>query len=181
MRAGGIIRHLRGLVQKHPAAQTKIDLNALIRSVVYYAQLELHQADITVRLELAEPLPAILADDIQIQLAVLYLVRNAIEAMQGLSDGPRELLLHTASLDTGTVLTTVRDTGHGFSPEAAERLFEPFFTTKPGGMGLGLSVSRSLVESQGGQVWATPNPDRGASFHFTLPVYTHYRWPPTPT
>ncbi|MGB5062655.1 MAG: PAS domain-containing protein [Candidatus Competibacter sp.] len=181
LRAGGIIRHLRGLVQKHPAAQTKIDLNALIRSVVYYAQLELHQADITVRLELAEPLPAILADDIQIQLAVLYLVRNAIEAMQGLSDGPRELLLHTASLDTGTVLTTVRDTGHGFSPEAAERLFEPFFTTKPGGMGLGLSVSRSLVESQGGQVWATPNPDRGASFHFTLPVYTHYRWPPTPT
>ncbi len=181
LRAGGIIRHLRELVQKHPAAQTEIDLNALIRAVVHYAQLELRQAGITVRLELAEPLPAILADDIQIQLAVLYLARNAIEAMQGLSDEPRELLLRTAPLDTGAVLATVRDTGHGFSPEAAERLFEPFFTTKPGGMGLGLSVSRSLIESQGGRVWATPNPSRGVSFHFTLPVYTHYRWPPAPT
>ncbi len=180
LRAGGIIRHLRGLVQKHPAAQTEIDLNALIRAVVHYAQLELRQAGITVRLELTEPLPAILADDIQIQLAVLYLVRNAIEAMQAQSSEPRELLLRTAPLDAGSVLATVRDTGHGFSPEVAERLFQPFFTTKPGGMGLGLSVSRSLVESQGGQVWATPNPDRGASFHFTLPVYTHYRWPPAP-
>ena len=181
LRAGGIISHLRGLVQKHPAAQTEIDLNALIRAVVHYAQLELRQAGITVRLELAEPLPAILADDIQIQLAVLYLVRNAIEAMQDPGSEPRELLLRTAPLDTGAVLATVRDTGHGFSPEAAERLFEPFFTTKPGGMGLGLSVSRSLVESQGGKVWATPNhPDRGVSFHFTLPVYTHYRWSPAP-
>ncbi|MDG4554689.1 MAG: PAS domain-containing protein [Candidatus Competibacter sp.] len=180
LRAGGIIRHLRGLVQRHPAAQTEIDLNALLRAVIHYAQLELRQADITVRLELTEPLPAILADDIQIQLAVLYLMRNAIEAMQGSGNEPRELLLRTAPLDTGTVLATVRDTGHGFSPEATERLFQPFFTTKPGGMGLGLSVSRSLIESQGGRVWATPNPDRGASFHFTLPVYTHYRWPSTP-
>ncbi|QQS54732.1 MAG: PAS domain S-box protein [Candidatus Competibacteraceae bacterium] len=176
LRAGGIIRHLRGLVQKHPAAQTEIDLNALIRSVVHYAQLELRQAGITVRLELTEPLPAILADDMQIQLAALYLVRNAIEAMQDSDAAPRELRLRTAPLDTGTVLATVRDTGPGFSPEALERLFQPFFTTKSTGMGLGLSVSRSLIESQGGQLWATPNqPDRGVSFHFSLPVYTHYR------
>ena len=181
LRAGGIIRHLRGLVQKHPAAQTEVDLNALIRAVIHYAQLELRQADITVRLELTEPLPAILADDMQIQLAVLYLVRNAIEAMQDADDAPRELLLRTAPLDTGTVLATVHDTGPGFSPEALERLFQPFFTTKSGGMGLGLSVSRSLIESQGGQLWATPNqPDRGVSFHFSLPVYTHYRQSPVP-
>ena len=112
----------------------------------------------------------------QIQLVVLYLVRNAIEAMQDADDTPRELLLRTAPLDTGTVLATVRDTGPGLSPEALDRLFQPFFTTKSGGMGLGLSVSRSLIESQGGQLWATPNqPDRGVSFHFSLPVYTHYR------
>jgi two-component system sensor kinase FixL len=181
LRAGGIIRHLRDLVRKHPAAQSAVPLNDLIHAVIHYAQLELRQADITVRLELTEPLPAILADDMQIQLAVLYLVRNAIEAMQDADDAPRELLLRTAPLDTGTVLATVHDTGPGFSPEALERLFQPFFTTKSGGMGLGLSVSRSLIESQGGQLWATPNqPDRGVSFHFSLPVYTHYRQSPVP-
>lgn len=171
LRAGEIIRHLRELVQKHPAAQSSLDLNGLIRSVVHYAQLELRQSGVTVNLELDETLPAVLADDIQIQLAVLYLLRNAIEAINEKSGEPRVLTLRTAPLDTGRVRVTVHDTGQGFSPEVEAHLFQPFFTTKPGGMGLGLSVSRSIVESQNGQLWASANPEGGASFHFSLPVH----------
>jgi two-component system, LuxR family, sensor kinase FixL len=173
MRAGGIIRHLRDLVRKHPTTQTALDLNTLIRSVVHYAQSELRQIDTALNLELTEPLPAVLADDIQIQLVVLYLLRNALEAMQQTEIGARELTVRTAPADASTVRVTISDTGHGLVAEAAERLFQPFFSTKPGGMGLSLSVSRSIVESQGGRLWATSNPDRGTSFHFTLPRHTN--------
>ncbi len=173
MRAGGIIRHLRDLVRKHPTTQTELDLNALIRSVIHYAQSELRQADTALSLELTEPLPAVLADDIQIQLVVLYLVRNAIEAMHQTEIGARGLAVRTALLDDNSVRVTIRDTGHGLAAEADERLFQPFFSTKPGGMGLSLSVSRSIIEAQGGRLWATPNPDRGASFHFTLPCFAN--------
>ena len=178
LRAGGIIRHLRDLVRKHPAAQTAIHLNPLIHAVVHYAQLELRQGGVTPRLELAESLPAVLADDIQVQLVVLYLIRNAVEAMHEIHDGPRELTLRTVLLESHTVLVTVCDTGPGLDAEAFARLFQPFFSTKPNGMGLSLSVSRSIIESQGGQLWATPNPDRGLSFHFTLPVHSARRPPP---
>lgn len=180
LRAGGIIRHLRDLVRKHPAAQTAIHLNPLIHAVVHYAQLELRQGGVTPGLELAESLPAVLADDIQVQLVVLYLIRNAVEAMHEIHDGPRELTLRTVLLESNTVLVTVCDTGPGLDAEAFARLFQPFFSTKPNGMGLSLSVSRSIIESQGGQLWATPNPDRGLSFHFTLPVHSARRPPPAP-
>ena len=123
------------------------------------------------RLELTDGLPPALADDIQIQLVVLYLIRNALEAISAKNSEPREVILHTARLDAGRVHVTVRDTGQGLSPEVQDRLFQPFFTTKAGGMGLGLSVSRSIVESQGGQLWATSNPEGGASFHFSLPIH----------
>jgi signal transduction histidine kinase len=97
-------------------------------------------------------------------------MRNAIEAMRETAEGPRQLLVRTIPCGKDTALVTLSDSGPGLSPEAAEHLFQPFFSTKPSGMGLGLSVSRSIIESQGGQLWATPNPGRGASFHFTLPV-----------
>ncbi|HOB61094.1 MAG TPA: PAS domain-containing protein [Candidatus Competibacteraceae bacterium] len=172
LRAGSIIRHLRELVQKNPtASQSTLDLNTLIHRVIHYAQLELRQASVTLKLELMDQLPAVLADDLQIQLVVLYLARNAIEAMHESNDGPRLLTLRTTLQDKNTALVTVQDTGPGLSKEAACRLFQPFFSTKPGGMGLGLSVSRSIVESQGGKLWATPHADRGISFHFTLPLY----------
>lgn len=171
LRAGEIIRHLRELVQKHPAAQTALDLNALIRSVVRYAQTELNQAGVSLRLVLADPLPDALADDIQIQLVLLSLIRNAIESMGEQADGPHNLTVSTSSADPDEVVVVVCDTGPGFRLEMEEELFRPFFTTKPSGMGLGLSVSRSIIESQGGQLWATLNPDGGAAFHFSLPVY----------
>jgi C4-dicarboxylate-specific signal transduction histidine kinase len=170
LRAGEIIRHLRDVVRRHTVAQTALDLNALIHAVISYAQLELRQARLNLKLELAESLPAVLADDLQIQLVVLYLMRNAIEAMQEPDDEPHELMIQTSALGSNMALVTIRDTGHGFSKEAVEHLFQPFFSTKPGGMGLGLSVSRSIIEAQGGQLWATPNPDRGVAFHFTLPI-----------
>lgn len=170
LRAGEIIRHLRELVQKHPATHTKLDLNALIHSVVHYAQTEFQQAHILLKLELAAILPPVLADDLQIQLVVLYLIRNAIDALNEKDREPRELTLITALLNPDQVLTTIHDTGQGFSAETAAQLFQPFFTTKPTGMGLGLSVSRSIIEAQGGKLWATLNPEGGASFHFTLPV-----------
>ena len=100
-------------------------------------------------------------------------MRNAIEAMYETTAEPRSLIVRTALEDPDTVLITLSDNGPGLSPEAAERLFQPFFSTKPGGMGLGLAVSRSIIESQGGQLWATANPDRGASFHFTLPIHNN--------
>lgn len=171
LRAGEIIRHLRELVQKHPAAQAALDLNALIRSVARYAQTELNQAGVLLKLALADPLPEALADDIQIQLVLLSLIRNAIESMSEQRDGPHQLTISTSSTDSDGVQVTVRDTGPGFRLEMEEELFRPFFTTKPGGMGLGLSVGRSIIESQGGQLWATLNPDGGACFHFSLPVY----------
>ncbi len=171
LRASEIIRHLRQLVQRQVAMQTPLDINALLHAVIHYAQLELRQARIDLHLELTESLPKTLADDLQIQLVVLYLIRNAVDAMCQMPEGSRQLIVRTALASADWILVTVHDTGHGLSPEAAERLFQPFFTTKPGGMGLGLPVSRSIIEAQGGQLWATPNPDSGVSFHFTLPVY----------
>jgi len=171
LRVGEIIRHLRTLVRRQAAIQTPLDINDLIRAVIHYAQLELRQARIDLRLELAESLPKALADDLQVQLVVLYLIRNAIEAMSQMPEGSRQLTIHTFLSGADWLLVTIHDTGHGLSPEAAERLFQPFFTTKPGGMGLSLSVSRSIIEAQGGQLWAKPNPEGGVSFYFTLPVY----------
>lgn len=171
LRVGEIIRHLRTLVRRQAAIQTPLDINDLIRAVIHYAQLELRQAHIDLRLELAESLPKALADDLQVQLVVLYLIRNAVEAMSQMPEGSRQLTIHALLFGVDWLLVTIHDTGHGLSPEAAERLFQPFFTTKPGGMGLSLSVSRSIIEAQGGQLWATPNPEGGVSFYFTLPVY----------
>ncbi|MCB1777635.1 MAG: diguanylate cyclase, partial [Candidatus Competibacteraceae bacterium] len=170
LRAGEIIRHLREVVRRQTLAQTALDLNALIHAVISYAQLELRQARLNLQLDLAESLPAVLADDLQIQLVVLYLMRNAIEAMRESERQPHELMIQTRALGPNMARVTICDTGHGFSKEVAECLFQPFFTTKPGGMGLGLSVSRSIIEAQGGPLWATPNPDLGVSFHFTLPI-----------
>jgi signal transduction histidine kinase len=115
-------------------------------------------------------LPLVWADRIQFQQVMLNLSMNAIEAMSGTSEGPRKLLLGTEQLPDGAVLVTVRDSGPGFPPEGAERLFEAFFTTKPGGLGMGLSICRSIIEAHEGQLWTSANIPRGAVVQFTLPV-----------
>ena len=126
---------------------------------------------VSVQSELAGGLPLIQGDRVQLQQVVLNLIINAAEAMSGASDGSRELLISTGTSDTGDVRVAVRDSGSGLTPAALERLFEPFYTTKPGGLGLGLSICRSIIEAHGGRLSVSANVPRGATFQFTLPVH----------
>ena len=125
---------------------------------------------VSVQTELAEGLPLIRGDQVELQQVILNLIVNAIEAMSGMSEGPRELLIATVKSESGDVLVAVRDSGPGLEPIALERLFEAFYTTKPDGLGLGLSICRSIIEAHGGRLWASANTPRGAVFQFTLPV-----------
>jgi signal transduction histidine kinase len=124
---------------------------------------------VALRVEQASALPVICADKVQLQQVILNLVVNAIEAMQPIKDRPRELLIRTQQDDARQARVTVTDCGIGFSAESADRLFSTFFTTKPNGMGMGLSICRSIIELHGGRIWAAPNAPHGASIHFTLP------------
>jgi signal transduction histidine kinase len=124
---------------------------------------------VSLRTELAKGLPLIRGDRIQLQQIVLNLIMNAVEAMSDASGGSRDLLISTAEDTSNGVLVAVRDSGPGLSPESLERLFDPFYTTKPGGMGMGLSICGSIIETHGGRVWAAANVPHGASFHFSLP------------
>jgi signal transduction histidine kinase len=110
---------------------------------------------------------------VQLQQVNLNLIINAVEAMGGVRDGPRELLISTGSAEPGGVLVAVRDSGPGLTPVTLERLFEAFYTTKPSGLGLGLSICRSIIEAHGGRLWATANVPRGAIFQFTVPAHSH--------
>jgi signal transduction histidine kinase len=127
---------------------------------------------ISLRTQLAEALPATQGDRVQLQQVILNLLINAIEAMSGMSEGPRELLISTVKTDSEGVLVAVRDSGPGLAPESIDQLFESFYTTKPGGLGLGLSICRSIIEAHQGRLWATANSPRGAVFQFTLPPYS---------
>jgi signal transduction histidine kinase len=132
---------------------------------------ELLRNDVSLQTELAKGLPLILGDRIQLQQIVLNLIMNAVEAMSDVSKGSRDFLISTAEDISNGVLVTVRDSGPGLNPESLERLFDPFHTTKPGGMGMGLSICRSIIEAHGGQVWAAPNLPQGATFHFSVPLH----------
>src|SRR5262249_28754916 len=134
-----------------------VAVNDLLRGVIALADCELRPSQARLRLELADGLPPVLADPIQVEQVVLNLLRNGLEAMADTPPGERELTLRTALTPRG-VEVTVADAGCGLSPGAAERLFTPFFTTKPHGMGLGLAVSQSIVQAHGGRLWATPRP-----------------------
>jgi signal transduction histidine kinase len=121
--------------------------------------------------ELAPVLPAILADRVQLQQVIINLMINGIEAMQAVTDRSRELTIRTHRADAHQVMVTVKDCGNGLAPESADRLFNAFFTTKANGMGMGLSICRSIIEDHAGRVWSTPNLPHGAAFHFTVPLH----------
>jgi signal transduction histidine kinase len=123
-----------------------------------------------VEAQLAEGLPPIPADRIQLQQVILNLIVNAVEAMTPTTDGPRDLSISTEKAEPDGVLVVVRDTGPGLSPASVEHVFDAFYTTKPGGMGMGLSISRSIIEAHGGRLWAASNVPRGAVFEFTVPA-----------
>ncbi len=169
-RAGHIIRHLRRLARKGESERARIDLGHLVRDVLGLFSSELHASGITLDLMLDESGPAVKCDRIQIEQVVLNLVRNAMDVLEeGPADG-RELTIRTRANSGESIELTVEDTGGGFGADGSDRIFELFFTTKADGLGMGLSISRTIIEDHGGRLWASPRPGGGAIFHVTLPA-----------
>jgi two-component system sensor kinase FixL len=170
-RASEVIGRIRGLVRKEPPHADHLDLNDALVEVITLANSELQKNWVAVRTELSSNLPVVVADRVQLQQVMLNLIVNASEAMSNVSDRPRELLVVTgANADPSEVFVEMRDSGPGLGPTSLNSLFESFYTTKANGMGMGLSISRSIVEAHGGQLQAGPNRPHGAVFRFTLPI-----------
>ena len=167
-RASGVIDRIRALLQKAQPQLWPLDGNEVIREVLLLAEGELLRGGVTVDTKLAADLPKVLGDRVQVQQVMLNLILNAIDAMSMITDRRRELFINSAKHPDG-VLIQVQDSGKGLDPENVDRIFEPFFSTKPEGIGMGLSISRSIVEAHGGRLWATPGSPRGAVFQLILP------------
>jgi C4-dicarboxylate-specific signal transduction histidine kinase len=168
--AGEVIGRIRALIKKTPPRKDDLEINEAILEVVALTRGEVVKNGISVQTQLAEGLPLVQGDRVQLQQVILNLIINAVEAMSGVNEQARELLIDTASEAPNGVLVAVRDSGPGLKPESFDRLFDPFYTSKPGGMGMGLSICRSIIEAHGGRVWAAANAPQGAVFNFTLPV-----------
>jgi signal transduction histidine kinase len=190
-RAGEIIGRIRALAKKAPPQKDWLDLNKTIGEVIAIAGSAVQRNRVLLQTQLANDLPLILGDRVQLQQVILNLLINAIEAMSGVSEGQRELwvssqkvtelsveseedtLKDKALADAGCahVLIAVRDSGPGLDPKGLDRLFDAFYTTKPQGLGMGLAISRSIIEAHGGRLWASANASLGAVFQFTLPIH----------
>jgi C4-dicarboxylate-specific signal transduction histidine kinase len=168
-RASEVISRLRALFGKTDASAESVDLNEAAREVIALSLSELQRSRIVVRSELPDDLPHVIGDRVQLQQVILNLLRNASEAMSGVDDRPRELLIRTERDEGDGVRLSVRDVGVGLDPKSADNLFRAFYTTKSGGMGIGLSVSRSIIEKHRGRLWAAPNDGPGATFAFSIP------------
>jgi PAS domain S-box-containing protein len=167
--AGEVIARIRALFKKTESAKAPLAINELIREVIVLARSEMDKRRVVLRLDMAPDLPRVFGDRVQLQQVMLNLMLNGIEAMSEIEeDRPRELVIATRMLEGGQVLVTVRDSGVGLSSENIAQIFVAFYTTKPGGLGMGLSISLSIVEDHSGQLWATPNDGPGATFQFTL-------------
>jgi PAS domain S-box-containing protein len=169
-RAGEVVGRIRALIRKAPARKDAVEINDAILEVIAITRTEAANNSVSVRTQLAEGLPRVQGDRVQLQQVTLNLIVNAIQSMSGVEDGNRELHISTVSIEPEGVCVAVRDTGHGPRPESLPRLFEPFYTTKPDGMGMGLSICRSIIEAHGGRLWATRCEPRGALFQFTVPA-----------
>jgi PAS domain S-box-containing protein len=169
-RAGEVVGRIRALIKKAPARKDAVAIDDAILEVIALTRTEAANNSVSVRTQLAEGLPHVRGDRVQLQQVMLNLIVNSIQSMSGVEDGNRELHISTVSIEPEGVSVAVRDTGHGLRPESLPRLFEPFYTTKPDGMGMGLSICRSIIEAHGGRLWATGCEPRGALFQFTVPV-----------
>ncbi len=168
-RASTVLARIRAFIKKEPAEKSELDINEVIQEVLVLAGRELYENQVLSRHQLKTDLPSVLADRVQLQQVLLNLIMNGIEAMAAVTDRPRLLGVQSRIDESGDVLVAVSDSGTGFGLEL-DRVFNPFFTTKANGMGMGLSISRSLVESHGGRLWTAPNSPHGAVFSFTLPT-----------
>jgi signal transduction histidine kinase len=170
-RASEVVERIRALIKKAPPQKDRFEINAAIREVIELTHTEVVKNSISLRTELADGLLIVQGDRVQLQQVILNLIINAIEAMSGVSEGKRELLIGTGNDESRSVLVRIGDSGPGLAAATLERLFQPFCTTKPNGLGLGLSICRSIVEAHGGRLWVTTNVPCGAIFQFALPAH----------
>jgi C4-dicarboxylate-specific signal transduction histidine kinase len=168
-RASAVLARIRAFIKKTPAVKQALDINEVIQEVLALVGPELQKNRILVERQLTKTLPLVAADRVELQQVLLNLIMNGIEATAGVTDRARVVWLRSRIEESSNVLVSVSDSGAGLVLEP-DRMFTPFFTTKADGMGMGLPISRSIVESQGGRLWATPNAPHGAVFSFTLPV-----------
>jgi signal transduction histidine kinase len=164
-----VITRLRALFSKKEFTPETLDLNEVTREVIALSLSDLQQNRVILQSDLAGDIPSIIGDRIQLQQVTLNLLRNASDAMVGIEDRPRQLLVRTRREENDRVRLSVQDAGCGVNPQDFERLFEAFYTTKSGGMGIGLSVSRSIIERHQGRLWAEPNEGPGTTFFFSIP------------
>jgi C4-dicarboxylate-specific signal transduction histidine kinase len=167
-RASEVVARVRALARRAGTDKEPLDINDVIGEVVALAEGEARRTHARVRTELAGTLPRVIGDRVQLQQVVLNLLLNGLDAMHEVLDRPRELVIRTEAEATDHVRVAVRDSGSGIDPQLATRIFEAFYTTKPAGMGMGLSISRSIVEQHGGRLWAVPNDGPGTTFQFTV-------------
>ena len=170
-RAAEVIRRVRALANKTETQKAPLDINSVVGEVIALVQREMASRGVTLRIELAPALPAVLADRVQLQQVLINLVMNGIEAMETVTDRAHELAIRSRQDENDQLLMTVKDCGIGISAENAGRLFNTFFTTKSRGMGMGLSICRSIIEAHGGRMSAANNAGPGATFQFTLPLH----------
>jgi signal transduction histidine kinase len=170
-RAGEVIARIRAMTRKAETGKERLDLNQTIKEVVTLTQGEMRKNGVALQTELGGDLSPVLGDRIQLQQLLLNLIVNGIEAMSSIADRPRQLAITSQNGETDQVRVAVRDSGVGLDPQSRERIFEAFFTTKPAGMGMGLSISRSIIQNHGGRLWAVPNHGPGTTFYFTVPRY----------
>lgn len=171
-RAGTVIQRVRAMVKKSPPQMGRVDINDTILEVVALTRGEVGNHGATLETTLARGLPSVPGDRIQVQQVILNLTLNALEAIDANGAAPRRVEVETGMEGAAEVRVTVRDSGKGLEPQNPEQVFEAFYTTKPDGMGMGLAISRSIIQAHGGRLWATPSAPGGAIFHFTLPVHS---------
>ena len=169
-RAEEVIKRIRMALKKEPFRRTHLDAKALIHEVIMLVHRKAAEQNISLRLNLVSDLPPIFCDRVQLQQVLFNLIINAIEAMKDKGDGLHEIVVQALREESGAVKISVRDSGTGIDEEQKDLLFDAFYTTKPEGMGIGLSISRSIIEEHGGRLWATRNPDQGSTFSFTVPT-----------
>jgi PAS domain S-box-containing protein len=170
LRASAVITRIRALVKRNEAEKALLNVNEIIQEVLTLTSPELSKSEIHLQTALAADLPLALGDRVQLQQMILNLILNAKEAMNAVGWQPRALIITSLTSTSGEVVVAVRDSGTGLHSRDGERIFEAFFTTKGEGLGLGLSISRRIIEAHGGRLWATPNEDQGTTIRFTLPA-----------